>query len=216
MPKVASAVLSRFVVVVLALVFVTGSAQAEEVQARMFATNNTAIITDPDDPRLEADLVEFERQVRGIVQDNGARAGRSELLDGVFWSTELQRATYERSRAFDVHETDALELHHVADLVRKEFDQESVLTFEYLPQQSPRTDAVEIVVPGVESADVRRALASDPQARERLGGGSVTMDGTLVLVAEVADLELARRFVGEVGGDWGAAEVRYGDREFVG
>ncbi|CAM03417.1 probable membrane protein [Saccharopolyspora erythraea NRRL 2338] len=199
--------------------FTAGTAQAapaEEPQALLFATSNTAVITDPGDPRLDTPLTEFARAVRGIIRDNGARDGRSELLDGVFWSGELQRATYERSRSFDVRETDPVELHHIADLVRKEFGQESVLTFEHLPRDSARTDAFLVEVPGVDVTDLHDGLATDPQARERLGGGSVTMDGELVLVAELADLELAREFVVRLGGRWDGAGLRYGDREFVG
>ncbi|MGK8489316.1 hypothetical protein [Nocardia asiatica] len=56
----------------------------------------------------------------------------------------------------------------------------------------------------------------DPRARERLVGGSVTDGGTLVLVADIADVEPTRRFVEGIGGEWDAVTVHYGDREFVG
>ncbi|MFH8713221.1 hypothetical protein OHB11_03935 [Streptomyces zaomyceticus] len=62
---------------------------------------------------------------------------------------------------------------------------------------------------------LREALVADPEARERLGGGSVTLGGTLVLVAPVEDLSLARRFTASLGADWNEARARYGDREFV-
>ena len=44
----------------------------------------------------------------------------------------------------------------------------------------------------------------------------MTLDGRLLLVADVADFTLVRDFVGRVGGDWEAGVVRFGDREFVG
>ncbi|MFI0450049.1 hypothetical protein [Actinomadura sp. 6N118] len=185
-------------------------------QAEIFATNNTAIITDPDDPRLKTRLTRFDRQARRIIAGHGARTRRSTLLDGVFWSSDLQQTTYERSRRFDLDRTDTLELHHIAGLIRKEFHQESVLTFEHLPQGSPRTDAVRIEVPGLDVRRLHDGLVADPAARDELFGGSVTLRGHLILVAELADLAIARRFVTAIGGDWSQATVRYGDSEFVG
>lgn len=58
-------------------------------------------------------------------------------------------------------------------------------------------------------------LLADAEGRERLGGGSVTPGGRLVLIAPVADLPLARAFTAELGADWSEAQVRYGEREFV-
>ncbi|MFF2507494.1 hypothetical protein ACFVTY_29540 [Streptomyces sp. NPDC058067] len=52
-------------------------------------------------------------------------------------------------------------------------------------------------------------------ARDKLGGGSVTTGGRLVLIAPLADLPLAREFTAKLGVDWGTAQVHYGDREFV-
>ncbi|MFB7586885.1 hypothetical protein [Streptomyces sp. NPDC056169] len=183
--------------------------------AEVFATDNTAIITDPDDPRLDTRLTRFGHEVRAIIRAHGARPGASELLDGVFWSTELRQATYERSREFDVNRVGRDGLHHIAGVIAKQYDQESVLTFRCLPRTSPETDAVEIEVPGVTSGDLRAALLADAEARERLGGGSVTLDGRLILIAPVADLALARTFTTALGADWNEAQVRYGDREFV-
>jgi hypothetical protein len=184
--------------------------------AQIFATNNTAIITDPDDRRLKTRLVRFERDVRGTIRANGAEAGRSTLLNGVFWSTSLRQTTYERSREFDVNQVGPAGLHHIADLIRKQFHQESVLTFAYLPRTSPQADAVEIEVPGIDVRHLHDGLVADPVARDRLGGGSVTVDGRLILVAARTDLETAHRFVTEIGGRWTAAAVRYGAEEFVG
>ncbi|MFD8639464.1 hypothetical protein ACFV14_04045 [Streptomyces zaomyceticus] len=184
--------------------------------AEVFATDNTSVVTDPDDPRLRTRLTRFDHEVRAIIRAHGARPAASTLLDGVFWSGELKRATYERSREFDVERIGRDGLHHVAGVIAEQYGQEAVLTFRCLPRTSPETDAVEIEVPGVRVGGLREALVADPEARERLGGGSVTLDGTLVLVAPVADLSLARGFTASLGADWGEARVRYGDREFVG
>lgn len=183
--------------------------------AEIFATDNTAIITDPHDPRLDTRLVRFGHEVRRIIRAHGARPGASEPLDGVFWSEGLKRATYERSREFDVERVGRDGLHHIAGVIAKRYDQEAVLTFRCLPRTSPETDAVEIEVPGVRVSDVREALVADPEAREKLVGGSVTLDGRLLLVAPVDDLPLAHRFTTALGADWDRAQVRYGDREFV-
>ncbi|WP_426404778.1 hypothetical protein ACN9M0_33940 [Streptomyces sp. R-07] len=183
--------------------------------AEIFATDNTAIITDPDDPRLDTRLTRFGHEVRQIIRANGARPGASELLDGVFWSDELKQATYERSREFDVERVGRDGLHHIAGVIAKQYLQEAVLTFRCLPRAAPETDAVEIEVPGVGVSSLREALVADPEARDKLGGGSVTLDGRLVLVARVDDLPLVRRFTTALGADWDQAQVRYGDREFV-
>ena len=47
-------------------------------------------------------------------------------------------------------------------------------------------------------------------------GGSVTQDRELILVAELADLDLARTFATALGADLTDADVDYGDGEFVG
>ncbi|MFF4101927.1 hypothetical protein [Streptomyces sp. NPDC001903] len=181
----------------------------------IFATDNTAVITDPDDVRLRTRLTRFDHEVRRIIRAGGARAGESTLLDGVFWSAELKTTTYERSREFDVDKVGADGLHHIADVIRKQYHQESVLTFRCLPRTSPDTDAVEIQAPGVSAAGLREALLADPEARERLGGGSVTVGGRLILITPVSELPLARRLTAGLGIDWNTAKVRYGDEEFV-
>lgn len=189
----------------------TGGCPAAEI----FATDNTAVITDPADPRLRTRLHRFDHEVREIIRAHGARTESSTLLDGVFWSEDEQQATYERSREFDLARVDANGLHQIADVIRKQYDQESVLTFRCLPRTSPETDAVEIQADGVSATRLRDALLADPVARERLGGGSVALDGRLILIAPIADLPLARRFTAGLGVDWKSAEVRYGDEEFV-
>jgi hypothetical protein len=210
------------VCVLLSPLTATGTASAEAprhpgpVRAQIFATSNTAIISDPGDPRLRTRLIRFERRVREIIRANGADPGGSMLLDGVFWSESLGQTTYERSREFDVRRVSPAGLRHIADVVRKTYHQESVLTFEYLPKASPRAGAVEIEVPGVDVRRLHDALVADPDARTRLGGGSVTMPGRLILVAARSDLGLARRLVSEIGGTWSSAAVRYGAEAFVG
>ncbi|MFB7463593.1 hypothetical protein ACFCZ1_08805 [Streptomyces sp. NPDC056224] len=75
--------------------------------------------------------------------------------------------------------------------------------------------AVEIRADGVSATRLHDALIADPEARERLGGGSVALDGELILVAPLDDLGLARRFTADLGVDWDTAHVRYGEEEFV-
>ncbi|MFI8320125.1 hypothetical protein [Streptomyces sp. NPDC085529] len=182
---------------------------------QIYATNNTAIITDPADPRLRTRLNRFDHEVRAILHAHGARPGASRLLDGVFWSGGLQQATYERSREFEVEQVNRDGLRHVAGVIVKQYRQEAVLTFRCLPRTSPETDAVEIEAPGVTAARLRDALLANPEARDRLGGGSVTLDGRLVLIAPLAELPWAKKFTQDLGVDWSSAEVRYGDGEFV-
>ncbi|MFF0451624.1 hypothetical protein ACFYT4_35630 [Streptomyces sp. NPDC004609] len=202
-----------------------GVAGAESAQAgtagrgcpagQIFATNNTAIITDPADPRLKTRLTRFDHEVRGIIHANGARPRASKLLDGVFWSGDLKQATYERSREFDVNKVGRDGLHHIASVIAKQYHQESVLTFRCLPRTSPETDAVEIQAPGVSADRLHDTLLANPESRDELGGGSVTLDGRLILVAPLADLPLAKKFTKDLGVDWNTVEVRYGDEEFV-
>ena len=61
-------------------------AAAAHDDAEIFATNNTAVITDPADPRLQDRLKGFERAGERIIDEGGARPRGSELLDGVFFS----------------------------------------------------------------------------------------------------------------------------------
>jgi hypothetical protein len=185
-------------------------------QAEIFATNNTDVITDPNDPRLNTRLTRFAHQVKKIIRANGGVPRGSTLVNGVFWSSAGQYTTYERSRDFDVNGVDELELRHIADLIRKEFHQQSVLTFEHLARTSPRVDAIRVEVPGIDVRRLYEGLVADPVVRDRLGGGSVTLDDRLILVAAAADLSLVRGFVTTLGGDWSAATVEYGAWEFVG
>ncbi|WP_328923893.1 hypothetical protein OG429_04110 [Streptomyces sp. NBC_00190] len=192
-----------------------GPAHPDCPAAQIFATDNTAIITDPADPRLQTRLTRFDHEVRKIIHANGARPGASTLLDGVFWSDDLKQITYERSREFDVNKAGRDGLHHIAGVIAKQYHQESVLTFRCLPRTATDTDAVEIRADGVSATRLHDALTADPEARERLGGGSVALDGELILIAPLEDLGLARKFTAALGVDWNTARVRYGDEEFV-
>jgi hypothetical protein len=183
--------------------------------AEIFATSNTAVITDPDDPRLRTPLIAFAHEVERIVREGGGIPRGSELLDGVFFSSAMGTTTFERSREFDVDHVTDEELHAIADTVRRRFRQESVLTFDHLPPGHDDVNAVELEVPGVTAQALRDGLLTDQAAREELFGGSVTLDGHLLLVAELADAPLARSFAERIGGDPRHAVTRYGEREFV-
>jgi Ca2+-binding RTX toxin-like protein len=186
---------------------------ASASDAEIFATNNTAVITDPADPRLKDELKGFARQVERIIDDGGGAPRGSELLDGVF--SDGTTTTFERSRRFDVDRVSEDELHTIADTIRARFAQQSVLTFDRLPPGSEDVDGVLLDVPRVTADALRRGLLDDAQARERLFGGSVTQDRHLLLVAALEDAGLARAFAKAIGGDVKRAKVEYGKREFV-
>ena len=173
------------------------------------------MITDPDDPRLHVPLIGFAREVERIVRQGGGTPRGSELLDGVFFSSEMGTTTFERSRDFHVDHVTDDELHTIAETVRSRFGQESVLTFDHLPADDDEVDAIELEVPGVTAQALRDGLLADPAAREELFGGSVTLDGHVLLVAELANAQLARTFSARLGGDPRHARIRYGEREFV-
>ena len=201
---------------VLAFAVSTGTAAGTPLPCpEIFATNNTAIITDPADPRLQDRLVRFDREVRAVVHANGGHTTHSTLLDGVFWSGDLQQTTFERSRKFDVTLNEE-GLRHTASTISKQFRQESVLTFRFLPANSAKVDAVQVEVDGITAQQVREGLLKDAVAREKLGGGSVTLQDKAILIADVGDLPTVRTFVTNIGGDMRKAKVRKGTWEFVG
>ncbi len=196
----------RFLLAAVAvLAFAAPAASAHD--AEIFATNNTATITDPADPRLDKTLDGFARHVEDIIRDGGARPRGSELLDGVFCC----EVTFERSRRFDVDRAGDGEVHDIAETIRRRFLQGSVLTF--IPRAGG--DAVELDVPKVSAKALRKGLVADPEAQQRLFGGSVTQDRHLLLVADGADGDFARAFAKRIGGDVRHATVRSGVREFV-
>jgi hypothetical protein len=190
-------------------------AHGHEPDAQIFATNNTAVITDPADPRLSDPLEGFAREAERLIAKGGGSPRGSQLLDGVFFSSDLGTTTFERSREFDVDHVADDELHAIADTIRARFDQESVLTFDNLRPGDDEINALELEVPGVSAQALRDGLLADQTAREELFGGSVTQDGHLLLVAELADARLARDFAGSIGGDLDRAQTRYGESEFV-
>ena len=199
-----------------ALLLATPAAAHEPApDADIFATDNTAVITDPADPRLQDSLGGFARKVQRIVRDGGGAPRGSALLDGVFFSSDLGTTTFERSRDFAVDDVSRAELHDIGAAIAGRFQQESVLTFDRLPGSDPRADAVELEVPGVTAQALRDGLLADQDARERLFGGSVTLGGHLLLVAGREDAALARTFAARIGGDLSRATTRYGEREFV-
>ena len=98
-------------------------------QAEMFATSNTTMIADPNDPRLHDRLEPFASQVYGTIRANAALPVGSDVMDGVFWSEDLQQLTFEPSREFHLACVDEGELTRIAEVVAGQFGQESVLTF---------------------------------------------------------------------------------------
>jgi hypothetical protein len=197
-----------------ALALLAIAAPAASAQdAEIFATNNTAVITDPADPRLQDRLKGFARDVERIIHEGGGKPRGSELLDGVFAGDA--GLTFERSRVFDVDRVTDEELHTIADTIRARFDQQSVLTFDHLPADSDEVDALLLDVPGVSAAALRKGLQEDAEARDRLFGGSVTLDRHLLLVASFGDGEFARAFAKKLGGDLKRAQMHFGKRAFV-
>jgi hypothetical protein len=166
-------------------------------------------VTDNADPL-------FEPQADVTIARDGVAVTGSTPLDGVYWSSARQQLTFERSREFHLCGTDAAAVHSAAEALRRQFNQESVLSFDYLPPPAPKDNAILITVPDVDIGRFGDALAADPAARDRLRGGSVTTtDHHLILVAGNDDRELARRLVNEAGGDWDAAAITNGRSEFV-
>jgi hypothetical protein len=133
----------------------------------------------------------------------------------VFFSSILGLTTFQRARDFDVDGVTRRELRDIADRVRRRFSQQSVLTFDYRERRRDPVDAVELLVPGVTARRLREGFAANAEARERLGGGSVTLDGRLVLIAALGDVGVAKRFARAIGGDLRRAKLRRGKREFV-
>jgi hypothetical protein len=166
-------------------------------------------VTDTADPL-------FEPQADVTIALNGVAVTGSTPLDGVYWSNVQQRIGVERSREFHLCTAGEPALHIAAEALRRQFAQESVLSFDYLPQGAAEQNAIVITVPDVDIEHLGTALAADPAAHNRLRGGSVTTaDHTLILVAANDDRDLAHRLVSEAGGNWSAAGIAYGRSEFV-
>ncbi|MEE3062855.1 MAG: hypothetical protein VYA67_02670 [Actinomycetota bacterium] len=157
----------------------------------------------------------FEEQVDVTIVLNGVTVTGSTPLDGVYWSAAQQRITREHAHEFHLCGTEPA-LHTAAEAVRRQFNQESVLSFDYLPQTAPQENAIIVTVPDVDIERLATALAADPSVRDRLLGGSVTAtDHTLILIAANDDRDLARRLVSAAGGSWQAADIAYGRSEFA-
>jgi hypothetical protein len=184
-------------------------------QAEMFATTNTETIADPTDPRLQDRLEPFASHVDGTILANAAFPVGSDLVHGVFWPEDLQQLTFESSRQFHLACVDEGELTRIAELIAGQFGQESVLTFAYQPDDAAPADSFIAEVPGVDVQRFHNALAADPDARSRLGGGSITEDGSLVLVAAYEDAGVAKRAVAVSGGELDMSAVRHGTSRFV-
>ncbi|MGX1805832.1 hypothetical protein ACWIGI_08960 [Nocardia sp. NPDC055321] len=183
--------------------------------AELFGTWNTDTITDPADPRMNDPLTQFEVEVNLTAAMELGLTVHSEPVDGVFWSQESRGITYEPARRFELACTGRDNLCWIADDLKVRYRQEAVLGIEFLPADHERADGFLVRVPGVDTARFHDALLADPVARERLGGGSVTEDGTLILVADRGDLEVARSLVESLGAQWDSDAVRYGDRQLV-
>ena len=211
------ATIAAFIVTISISMTIPGTATARAMpdRAEIFATNETASSFDPNDPALRTRLVRFGRQVETIIRQNGGSTHGSTLLNGTFWSSDLKKADYERSREFHVGHADAAEIHAIAHQIAVRFHQQSVLTFRYLPKTSPSVDAVLVEVPDVDFQRLHDALEADPVLGERLGGGSVTLDRRLIEAGARSDLSLIRQLVAEARGDWTKATIRYGTWEFV-
>ena len=170
--------------------------------AELFVTDNT-------DPL-------FEIQANVTIAQNGAAATGSTPLGR---RVLVNRAAADHLRAvarISSLQSRELTLHTLAAALRRQFNQEAVLTFDYLPQDAPAADAIAVTVPDIDLARFRDAFVSDPAAHRRLRGGSVTTtDHTLILIAGNGDLDIVRRLVGAAGGHWSAANIAYGKREFV-
>ncbi len=199
-------------------VFTAAETRADPCRpVELFATDRTAVSTEPD--TAPDGLQPFAAQAGRTLADRGEAVTGSTPLEGVSWSPALQRVTYERSREFHLCDPGEPTLHAAAEALRRQFHQNAVLTFAYLPPHAPGADAVIITAPGIDVAPLRDALLADPVARSRLPDGSITDDHTLILIAGDADLDAdldaARRLVGEAGGNWDAATVAYGARDVV-
>ena len=106
-------------------------------------------------------------------------------------------------------------LRDIAETIRRRFLQQSVLTFDYPERPWDPVNAVEVEVPGVDVGQVRDGFLADADARRRIMGASVTLDGRLILIAALADLGIVERFVTEDRRRLRRRQDRPGRREFV-
>ena len=156
----------------------------------------------------------FARRVERIIDDGGGRPRGSELLDGVFFGDAS--STFERSRRFDVDRVDRRRA------ARHRRDDPAPLPpavrahLRPPPPRRPDVDAVELEVPGVSARALREGLLADQEARERLFGGSVTLDRHLLLVAAPRGRPVRPRLrQAHRRRPASAPRPSYGEREFV-
>ena len=103
------------------------------------------------------------------MRHGGGAPRGSQLLDGVFFSSDSGTTTFERSRRFDVDRVDPDELQDIAETIGTRFHQESVLTFDNLDRgrSSRRRDRAR--VPGVTADALRDGLLAN---KRRASGSS--------------------------------------------
>ena len=206
-PQVIPALAAAAVAAALALAAPAGAHAAQRVpDAEIFATNNTAVITDPDDPRLD-DRLGALRPHRHADRATGAAARRAARSCSTACSSPrtLGTTTFERSRRFDVDRVDRPQsCRTIAETIGTPLPP-GVRAHVRPPRRRPipRVDAIELEVPGRHRA-TRCATACSPTRRraERLFGGSVTLDGRLILIADLADAGVRPRVRrSRIGGD---------------
>ncbi|MFI9507862.1 hypothetical protein [Nocardia sp. NPDC052566] len=183
--------------------------------AELFGTWNTATITDPADPRLTDPLTQFELEVNLTAAMELGLTVHSEHTVEVHWSEQSQQVTYAPARRFELACTGRDNLCWIADDLRIRYHQPAVLGIEFLPADDERADGFLVSVPNTDRNRLRDALIADPLARDHLGGGALTADDTLILIADRNDLDTAQTFIQAVGAQWNPAAIRYGDRQLV-
>ena len=157
------------------LLAVAAPAAAAAHDAEIFATNNTAADHRPSTTRGSTTAsTGFARRVERIVHDGGGRPRGSELLDGVFCPPRRARRSSARAASTSTASTTpscTTSPRRPAPLPA------GVRAHVRPPAPGDRdVDAVELDVPGVSAQALREGLLADPEARERLFGGSVTLD----------------------------------------
>ena len=182
------------------LAFAARAASAHD--AEIFASNNTAVITDAADPRLDdpPDRVGATRASR-LIEDGGGRVRGSDLLDGVFFSAEAGTTTFERSRVFAVGGVEPrTSSTRSPTRSARGSPQQSVLTFDRLAASDPARRGRARRAERHRGRAAHRAARRPPRG-ERLFGGSVTQADHLRLVAALADRQFALDFAQRIGGD---------------
>ena len=137
------------------------------------------MITDPDDPRLDDRLGRFARR-HADRADGGAAPRGSELLDGVFFSSDSARRR-SSARAASTSTASTTPSCTTSPTRSGTASTRSRCSRSTTSRGDPAVDAIELEVPGVTADALRDGLLADQEAAERLFGGSVTLDGHLIL-----------------------------------